>query len=158
MTEHVIEQKTGHKGTRKTLTSKRSVKRKRRGVTACSAEAYLASIPEGVGRYRLLLLRQLLFEHAFDLEESFEGGQLIYRKDGEGAFRLFLTSGFVWFTMRYPVDQVWPKRMMIGHLMTKRQSLRIGAKDVISEAALRTIIRESVGTWRDHRNEERVQL
>jgi hypothetical protein len=97
----------------------------------------------------LLLLRQLLFEFAFDLEETFEEGQLVYWKDEEGVFRLFLTPGFVWFTMWYPVDQAWPQRMMLGQLMTKRQSLRIGENDVISEGALRAIVSESVGTWRD---------
>lgn len=133
--------------------------RRRRGDGGnASPEDYLIDLPAGAGRDRLIQLRQLLFECAFDFEESLEDERLVYRKDGESVFRLFLTQGYVWFTMRRAIDPVWPRRLGLAHLMTKRQTLRIGTDELVLEGALRSFVRESVGTWRDHRNEERVQL
>lgn len=123
-----------------------------------SPEEYLINLPISVERDRLIQLRQLLFECAFDFEEYLEDGRLVYRKDGESVFRLFLTQGYVWFTMRRSVAPVWPRRLGLAHLMTKRQTLRIGTDERVLEEALREFVRESVGTWRDHRNEEWVQL
>lgn len=123
-----------------------------------SPEDYLRDLPSSPTRDRLFLLRQLLFDYAFDFEESLEDGRLVYRKDGESVFRLFLTPGFVWLTMRRSVDPVWPRRLKLAHLMTKRQTLRIGTDEVIPEESLRSFVRESVGTWRDHQNEERMRL
>ena len=118
------------------------------GESPCSFNNHLLKVSNEWQRNELVKLRQLLCECAFDFEECVENNQLVYRKGGEIAFRIFMTSGYVWLTLKCSVDLSFMTQKKLAHLVTNRRSLRLNPHENVDEALIREFVYKSVDSWR----------